>query len=111
MRTSFAAFRFALVGFTLPYMFVLRPELLMLGWDGGEANTIDIIYAVAIAILEPLEPKRYPDPGSNRNHPLRRRVAPQSESGRPPGRVVISSFVIALSLSRAGSSGPASTHP
>ena len=51
MRTSFAAFRFALVGFTLPYMFVLRPELLMLGRDGGGANPLDVVYAVAIAIL------------------------------------------------------------
>ncbi|MFQ5730821.1 MAG: TRAP transporter permease [Planctomycetaceae bacterium] len=30
MRTGLAAFRFALVGFTLPFMFVYRPELLIL---------------------------------------------------------------------------------
>lgn len=30
MRTAFAAFRFALVGFTLPFMFVYRPALLLL---------------------------------------------------------------------------------
>ena len=35
MQTAFAAFRFALVGFALPYMFVLRPELLWLSPDGG----------------------------------------------------------------------------
>jgi len=34
MKTGFAAFRLALVGFTLPYMFVFRPQLLMLGPDG-----------------------------------------------------------------------------
>ena len=33
MRTAFAAFRFALVGFTLPFMFVYRPALLLLN-DG-----------------------------------------------------------------------------
>lgn len=30
MKTGFAAFRFALVGFTLPFMFVYRPELLLM---------------------------------------------------------------------------------
>lgn len=35
MKTAFAAFRFALVGFALPYAFVLRPELLWLSSEGG----------------------------------------------------------------------------
>ena len=35
MATAFAAFRFALVGFALPYAFVLRPALLWLDNDGG----------------------------------------------------------------------------
>lgn len=35
MQTAFAAFRFALVGFALPYAFVMRPELLWLSSDGG----------------------------------------------------------------------------
>lgn len=35
MQTAFAAFRFALVGFALPYAFVLRPELLWLNPAGG----------------------------------------------------------------------------
>ena len=35
MVTAFAAFRFALVGFALPYAFVLRPALLWLSNDGG----------------------------------------------------------------------------
>ena len=35
MQTAFAAFRFALVGFALPYAFVLRPELLWLSTDAG----------------------------------------------------------------------------
>lgn len=35
MQTAFTAFRFALVGFALPYAFVLRPELLWLSPEGG----------------------------------------------------------------------------
>ncbi len=35
MTTAFAAFRFALVGFALPYAFVLRPALLWLSNDGS----------------------------------------------------------------------------
>ncbi len=35
MATAFAAFRFALVGFALPYTFVLRPALLWLSDDGS----------------------------------------------------------------------------
>ena len=51
MPTAFAAFRFALVGFTLPYMFVYRPELLMLTADGETAAWLDMIMPVAIATL------------------------------------------------------------
>ena len=35
MRSSFAAFRFALLGFVLPYAFVLNPSLLLLPTEGG----------------------------------------------------------------------------
>jgi len=35
MRTSLAAFRFALVGFMLPYAFVLNPSLLLISTDGA----------------------------------------------------------------------------
>jgi TRAP transporter 4TM/12TM fusion protein len=49
-RTSLAAFRFALVGFALPYMFVFRPELLMLAADGAAASTSAIVGAVALAV-------------------------------------------------------------
>ncbi|MFQ5351339.1 MAG: TRAP transporter permease, partial [Thermoanaerobaculia bacterium] len=49
-RTSLAAFRFALVGFALPYMFVFRPELLMLAGDGGAASPLEIAAAVALAL-------------------------------------------------------------
>ena len=49
-RTSLAAFRFALVGFALPYMFVLRPELLMLDADGGPAAPLAVAGSVALAL-------------------------------------------------------------
>lgn len=51
MKTGFAAFRFALVGFTLPYMFVLRPALLLMAPDGGVASPGPVIFAVGAAAL------------------------------------------------------------
>jgi TRAP transporter 4TM/12TM fusion protein len=51
MRTGFAAFRIALVGFTLPYIFVFRPELLMLRPDGGPAPLLHILQAFTIGAL------------------------------------------------------------
>ena len=57
MRTSLHAFRFALVGFTLPYMFVFRPELLMLAADGSGPSTPGatlLATAIAIAGILPL---------------------------------------------------------
>ncbi|MCH9649067.1 MAG: TRAP transporter fused permease subunit [Deltaproteobacteria bacterium] len=51
LKTAFAAFRFALVGFTLPYMFVLRPELLMLNQLGDSASVGAITLAVTLAVL------------------------------------------------------------
>jgi TRAP-type uncharacterized transport system fused permease subunit len=55
MQTSLAAFRFALVGFTLPYMFVLRPELLMLNDAGGTAawGAVLLAFLVAVAGIVP----------------------------------------------------------
>ena len=51
MPTGFAAFRFALVGFTLPYMFVYRPELLMLTATGEPASWLSMLAPVTIATL------------------------------------------------------------
>jgi TRAP transporter 4TM/12TM fusion protein len=51
MQTAFAAFRFALVGFTLPYMFVFRPELLMLDAAGEPAAPLRITVAVLLAVV------------------------------------------------------------
>lgn len=51
MATAFSAFRSALVGFFLPFMFVFRPELLMLAPDGGPASVVAIGMALAIAAI------------------------------------------------------------
>ena len=51
MQTAVAAFRFALVGFALPYAFVLKPELLLLSTDGGSAAFFGVVVNVLIAIL------------------------------------------------------------
>jgi len=45
VKSSLAAFRFALIGFLLPYAFVLNPSLLLLS-DGGALATVS---AVAVA--------------------------------------------------------------
>ena len=50
MATSFAAFRFALVGFTLPYMFVFEPELLMMSMGGDAPGWGTIARAVVLAL-------------------------------------------------------------
>ncbi len=51
MKTAFASFRFALVGFSLPFMFVFRPQLLMMAPDGEPAGLLSILPAVAMAVL------------------------------------------------------------
>ncbi len=51
MRTAFAAFRFALVGFTLPFMFVFRPELLFMTPSGDTPGLTSVGIAVTMAIL------------------------------------------------------------
>jgi TRAP transporter 4TM/12TM fusion protein len=51
MKTAVAAFRFALVGFTLPYMFVFRPELLMLNPQGNLAGFTEVLPHLLIASL------------------------------------------------------------
>jgi TRAP-type uncharacterized transport system fused permease subunit len=50
LKTSTHAFRFALVGFTLPYIFVFRPELLLLGSDGGSPEIGAVVWAVVVAV-------------------------------------------------------------
>ncbi len=51
MKCSFAAFRFALVGFTLPFIFVYRPELLLLTPLAGEGYNIPaLVSALLVAV-------------------------------------------------------------
>ena len=51
MASSFAAFRFALVGFTLPYMFVFRPELLFLSTDGSAVSVLTALVAGGVVAV------------------------------------------------------------
>jgi TRAP-type uncharacterized transport system fused permease subunit len=51
MATAFAAFRASLVGFFLPFLFVFRPELLMLAPGGGSASAGSIVLAFAVALV------------------------------------------------------------
>jgi TRAP transporter 4TM/12TM fusion protein len=50
ISTGIMAFRFALVGFALPFAFVLRPELLLLAPDGGPASWTAIGLNLATAL-------------------------------------------------------------
>jgi len=50
MKTSMAAFRFALVGFTLPFIFVYRPELLLLTPGEGGRDYLALISALVAAV-------------------------------------------------------------
>jgi TRAP transporter 4TM/12TM fusion protein len=50
MKTGVTAFRFALVGFTLPFMFVFRPELLLMSPDGAPSIGA-VVAAVVVAVL------------------------------------------------------------
>ena len=51
MRSAFAAFRFALVGFALPFAFVLRPELLMLTPENTAASPPMILAHVGTTLV------------------------------------------------------------
>ncbi|MEL6109432.1 MAG: TRAP transporter large permease subunit, partial [Planctomycetota bacterium] len=51
MKTSFAAFRFSLVGFTLPFMFVYRPALCLLAPEGGELDAFAVTHAIIAATI------------------------------------------------------------
>ncbi|XZE54865.1 TRAP transporter permease [Planctomycetaceae bacterium SH139] len=51
MQTGLAAFRFSLVGFTLPYMFVYRPELCLMSADGSSPAILSVVLAVVAAVI------------------------------------------------------------
>ncbi|MEM9660406.1 MAG: TRAP transporter large permease subunit, partial [Planctomycetota bacterium] len=50
MRSAFAAFRFALVGFALPFAFVLSPELIMLTPENTPAGVGTIAASVGLTL-------------------------------------------------------------
>jgi TRAP transporter 4TM/12TM fusion protein len=51
MKSSFAAFRFSIVGFALPFAFVLKPELLMLTPDNEAADPLRIARTIAVTLV------------------------------------------------------------
>ena len=52
MRTSWEAFRVALVGFTLPFIFIYRPQLLLIDpVTGGLASVGSVVEPLLVAIL------------------------------------------------------------
>jgi TRAP-type uncharacterized transport system fused permease subunit len=52
MRTSWEAFKVALVGFTLPFIFVYRPQLLLLDPVTGElASAASVVEPLVVAVL------------------------------------------------------------
>jgi TRAP transporter 4TM/12TM fusion protein len=51
MLSGLAAFRFSLAGFTLPFMFVYRPALCLMGNDGGSPLVLDVLIAMLAAVL------------------------------------------------------------
>ena len=51
MTTGFAAFRFALVGFALPYAFVLRPALLWLSESGGTPGVWTVFVNFSLTLI------------------------------------------------------------
>ncbi len=51
MQSGIAAFRFSLAGFTLPFMFVYRPALCLMGNDGGSPLVMDVLIAVLAAVI------------------------------------------------------------
>lgn len=51
MKTAFSSFQFSLVGFTLPFMFIYRPALLLMGVDGEPLQWIDLAIAIVASSL------------------------------------------------------------
>ncbi len=51
MPTAFAAFRFSLVGFTLPFMFVYRPELLLMTRQGDTVALMPAVIQISLAVI------------------------------------------------------------
>ena len=50
MKTGLVAFRFALVGFALPYTFTIHPELLFMSSNQGEVSLLLVIFKVLVTV-------------------------------------------------------------
>ena len=51
MKTGLAAFRFALVGFALPYTFTIHPELLLMSSNQGKVSFLLVTFQVLVTAL------------------------------------------------------------
>lgn len=51
MKTGLRAFQFALTGFTLPFLFIFRPALLLMGSPGEEFSIAAGISAIGVALV------------------------------------------------------------
>ena len=51
MKTAFSSFKFSLVGFSLPFMFIYRPALLLMAPEGEELLWYRVVIAVIAAVL------------------------------------------------------------
>ena len=51
MKTAFSSFQFSLVGFTLPFMFIYRPALLLMGSNGESLQWFDVVTAIVASTL------------------------------------------------------------
>ena len=53
MKTAMAGFRFALIGFVLPYAFVLHPELLLIPGTGGVGGGAPLLASGGVGLDPP----------------------------------------------------------
>ncbi len=51
MKTAMASFRFSLVGFTLPFMFIYRPALLLMGESGQPLHWFNVVIGCVTSLL------------------------------------------------------------
>ncbi len=51
MPTALAAFRFSLVGFALPFMFIYRPALLLMAPPGEQLQALNVVMAILASII------------------------------------------------------------
>jgi len=51
MQTSMASFRFSLVGFTLPFMFIYQPALLLMGTETHPLTVTGVVVAIFFAVM------------------------------------------------------------